>query len=438
MIHSGRVNQSQPGDDARSRAASPSMVGLFGAPLDTHNLGVSALGSAVLATVAEHDPSTRLSVFDNGYGTGTDRRTIGDHEIEWSRFGVRHSKRLWRDDTLVTSLAKGLVRLPGTTHRAVRSCDAVFDVSGGDSFSDIYGLERFSAIALHKAFALSQRRPLVLLPQTYGPFTSPRVRRVAAALVRRASIAYARDEWSFERLQDLLGTDFDPDRHRLAVDLAFALPRSEHELDPELTTWIGAGHPVAGLNVNGMLFNDADSAGRFGLAGDHRELCEQLVRRLVERGASVLLVPHNTSPAGLEQSDAGAGEALAAMVADLGDAVRVAPTVRDASSVKGLIGRLDWFTGARMHATIAGLSTGVPTAAMAYSPKAAGVFASAGRADHVVELRNTPNTDAIEALVASFDARDEGRAALQARAAELRDEAQAPVLAGLGLAMRAS
>ena len=50
----------------------------------------------------------------------------------------------------------------------------------------------------------------------------------------------------------------------------------------------------------------------------------------------------------------------------------------DASEVKWCISKLDWFVGSRMHATIAALSSGVPCAAIAYSRKFRGVFATLG------------------------------------------------------------
>jgi len=54
--------------------------------------------------------------------------------------------------------------------------------SGGDSFADLYGDWRFSAITAPIALALVMELPLVLLPQTYGPFSTAETRRRAREL----------------------------------------------------------------------------------------------------------------------------------------------------------------------------------------------------------------------------------------------------------------
>ncbi len=56
--------------------------------------------------------------------------------------------------------------------RAIRSSVAVLDVSAGDSFADLYGSKRFDYICLFKEMAIQMKKPLILLPQTYGPFVS--------------------------------------------------------------------------------------------------------------------------------------------------------------------------------------------------------------------------------------------------------------------------
>jgi hypothetical protein len=47
----------------------------------------------------------------------------------------------------------------------------VLDIGAGDSFTDIYGPKRFAYLWLTKAMAIARRRPLVLSPQTIGPFS---------------------------------------------------------------------------------------------------------------------------------------------------------------------------------------------------------------------------------------------------------------------------
>jgi len=90
--------------------------------------------------------------------------------------------------------------------------DAVLDISGGDSFTDLYGEKRFWDVARPKLVALALGGPLILLPQTYGPFRDERLRQIASRIVDRAKMAWARDEHSFRSLRELAGNHFDPAR----------------------------------------------------------------------------------------------------------------------------------------------------------------------------------------------------------------------------------
>lgn len=72
---------------------------------------------------------------------------------------------------------------------------------------------------------------------------------------------------------------------------------------------------------------------------------------------------------------------------DFGDRVEVLPQFYSAPELKWIISRLDWFAGARMHSTIAGISSGVPTMGLAYSDKAYGVFERCRIGSSVADLR---------------------------------------------------
>jgi polysaccharide pyruvyl transferase WcaK-like protein len=61
-------------------------------------------------------------------------------------------------------------------------------LSGGDSFSDIYGGWRFLYVSLPQVVVALLGVPLVLLPQTIGPFTRWPWRRVATWILRKATV----------------------------------------------------------------------------------------------------------------------------------------------------------------------------------------------------------------------------------------------------------
>ncbi|MEW6252161.1 MAG: polysaccharide pyruvyl transferase family protein, partial [Planctomycetota bacterium] len=451
----------------------------FGAAPDTRNLGVDALCYAVLRGLARAAPDARVTVFDHGRGLRRATAAFDTGPLDFERCGAYLTRRLYRRESLAqVRLAARAGWLGGLTNPAARrllESDAVLDITGGDSFTDLYGPCRFAAAVATKRLALDLGKPLILLPQTYGPYRDPQVRRIAADIVRRATQAWARDTRSFETLRELAGAAFDPARHRCGVDVAFALePRPPRRPLPEpLVSWFSElatrnsqlatpapqlatrysqlatspsvptletrnsslatsspsapqletrnsqlETPLIGFNISGLIWHDPLAMRqRYGFKAEYREVIVGFLRRLLaQTDARVVLVPHVLSPPGHYESDPAANEqVLAALRADadpavtraVADRVAAAPPLYDQpSEMKWLIARCDWFCGTRMHACIAGLSSGVPTAAIAYSLKTQGVFETCGQGAAVADPRVQGTEETIDQLWRTFTARD--------------------------------
>lgn len=77
-----------------------------------------------------------------------------------------------------------------------------------------------------------------------------------------------------------------------------------------------------------------------------------------------------------------------------------------------------------MHSTIAALSSGVPTAALAYSIKTKPVFATANQEEHVVDAREVvSDADAVDRLWSSWLTRSDTAKQLATTAPKLRAQA---------------
>lgn len=411
-----------------------------GASLDTGNLGVSALCLGTLRALFVSSPSARVTVFDEGRGRRETAVEVGGLSCRYELCGRKASRRLWQAETLWnTRVCCWFGGLGNQSARAVLEADAVLDLSGGDSFTDMYGARRFRSETLAKRIAIENGIPLVLMPQTYGPFQDRRRRAVAESIVRRATMAWARDARSFEELRRLLGDAFDPERHLCGIDMAFCLEgvRPSSPLPDPLAAWIERrdGVPLVGVNVSGLIYNDpVQAAARYGLKADYRKLIEGLVTRLLtESDARVVLVPHVVTPRGHFESDVDACESVARRVegaaAGAGRGrVAVAPAMQDPRHAKWLISKTDWFCGTRMHSTIAALSSGVPTAAVAYSIKTQGVFDGCGLGDHVADPRAGDEGELRDQLWRSWTARRAARETLGATAAGAARRAESQVL----------
>jgi polysaccharide pyruvyl transferase WcaK-like protein len=404
------------------------MITLLNAAPDTGNQGVSALCLSALAGLASRNAGP-LAVADHGRGVRLD--DMGFATV--SRVGLTHNRRFWRGESLNT--VRALARIgggPSASARAIAGSRAILDVSGGDSFTDLYGPRRFRAMVLTKRLALDNDLPLILLPQTLGPFRDATNRAEAVAILAAARAVWVRDAASFAFLQDVLGARFDADRHRLGLDMAVALPLHEPtDLSPRLKVWtsLARGFPVAGLNVSGLLVQDpAGAQATFGLADRHDRQIEAAARAILDHNPRLrlLLVPHVHRDQGDRESDLAASLALKTRLdSEYPDRIEALPGRMNAMELKWVLSRLTWFAGARMHATIGAFSSGTPTLGLGYSDKAAGVFAQCGTGDHVADLRLMDAPALAGAVLRSLNARDATRRDLCDRLPALLARAEA-------------
>lgn len=387
-----------------------------GGGFDTGNLGLAALTTSVVVGLARARVADEFLVFDHSPGRAKLPHPHDCPPLDYQRQGCLWSRRVYRPDALPQiRLCARVGGLWNRTARELRRAGAMVDISGGDSFTDLYGQMRFDWILRTKVMAHEAGVQLILLPQTYGPFGTPEAERRAREAILPAAQAWARDARSFEILKELLGDAFDPERHRLGVDVAFLLPKSEPpetKLPDGLRAALAGSHPLIGVNISGLIYNDPTAARkRYGFKADYRELAIALVRWLLERDeGDVVLVPHVLAPPGVAESDPAANEVVARELAGMaGGRLHVVPPVLDASQTKWVISRCSWFCGTRMHATIAGLSSGVSTATINYSDKARGVFEGCGMGEAVVDPRQLGTQASLDAIQAIYLRREEFR-----------------------------
>lgn len=397
---------------------------LTGVDFRNKNLGVSALGLSALALLRNR--LSAVDILDWGIGL----RTAGDDILRHAgtnsasttvrMHGFRQTRKPWAADSMFLADAAIHTGLElGSGARAIGAASALLDASGGDSFADIYGRRRFVRVSRPKWLAIAMKRPLVLLPQTYGPYKDPVMRREAADIVAHAVCAVARDARSYEVLKELLGNRFDPSRHLVGTDMAFRLPTIDPPAEAldlvERARAMARGAAVAGVNVSGLIANAPDSWRKYGFRDDYAVTSRKLVLRLLDSGAgAVILLPHVIIDGGADtESDIHASHALRnSLEPTQRERVFIASGYEFPTEAKAIIRRLDWFTGCRLHATIGSLSNSVSTATIAYSDKARGIFEALGVGETVADPRVLRGDEVVEHQVRCFVARDRHRTAI--------------------------
>lgn len=365
-------------------------VGLMWHSLGSGNLGVGALTESNIAIV--RGVAEQLGLRVRFMVLGTSEATIPElaaelaaagHELQVRR--IRVYRRDFRD--------------------AVRACDLVLDIGEGDSWADIYGMQRFRFHWLSKNIVRSLGKPLILSPQTIGPFDGALARWLACQVMRRCTRIFARDNLSSACLRDL-GMTANVDE---AIDVAFRLPFSK----PERAA--ADGKVRVGINVSGLLFNGGYTGNnQFGLTINYAAAMRELLRQLTARPeVEVHLVSHVIEPHMPVEDDVTAARQLAGEF----PGVIVAPVFTRPSEAKTYIAGMDFFTGARMHACIAAFSSGVPVVPIAYSRKFNGLFGTLGY-QVLADGKKAKDAELVSLVMQSLDSRDEIRPQVAAGVAQ--------------------
>lgn len=299
---------------------------------------------------------------------------------------------------------KRLTGLDPTVWRTVKSCDFVVDIGEGDSFTDIYGLSRLLFMWATKEMAFLLNKPLILAPQTIGPFTTAIGKILSARVLLRASCVVTRDNLSTAYV-DSRGLRV---RVHEASDVAFSLPFNAPARSAVRSK------PTVGINVSGLLWSGGYSGkNQFGLKTDYRMLMERVVDFFLTQGCEVILVPHVQPENFPEEDDRCAAKELARKF----PSCQVVGPFHDAIEAKSKIAEMDFFCGARMHACIAAFSAGVPVLPLAYSRKFSGLFGSLGY-KYVADCTELTTDQAFSAVEAAWNQRASLRVAVEVGGAE--------------------
>ena len=407
---------------------------MLGPGFGTQNMGVEALNTGTVASALQAFPQAAVWLLDYDDAPKVYEAHVGRGPIAIPMVNVRFSKKLYLPNNIARLLFLALLgkalpladvrkRLWNRNQylRRLLESDVVVALAGGDSFSDIYGLGRLWYVALPQLLALLLGRPLVLLPQTIGPFQTALGARIARTILRHARWIYTRDTDSLGEVERLLGHR--PRHASFAYDMGFALNPLPPAPDVQaMVQNLRHQGDLVGLNVSGLLYSGGYTGGnQFGLRLDYREMIRRLILWFIERGAQVLLVPHVHGGPETVESDITACQQIREALRPSCQGRLHAAGALNHHHVKWVIGQCDFFLGSRMHACIAAVSQAVPALGLAYSRKFAGVFRTLEAEDLVVDLTRHDLPGVLRLVEERFQKRNELRQKLEQTAPKVRE-----------------
>lgn len=256
--------------------------------------------------------------------------------------------------------------LPETPdNRALREASVII-ASGGDVFSSDYG-------GLHRHLQPLERglkagAHVVFLAQSIGPFKTDEEAQAWVNVAQRSKLVTVREKISYDYVTQKLGLSKDLVKH--TADPAFLLQPPSAEVVANMLQGYGItkDRPVIAISVS-------QGISRFSNCNydQHLKAWYRVVKLLLEElDTQVLIVPHVQEIYANNDDRIVSTNLLRAL--DFDPRVRIAGADHSASELKGLIGACDMVVAERMHAAIAGLSSGVCTVAVGYSIKAEGIM----------------------------------------------------------------
>lgn len=323
-------------------------IGLLGFEFESPNKGCEALSYSFLACLKDIYKSEELLIYNFS------NKGLGFVPVEFPNIKFKQIPKKIKDISFVMI-------------RAFAECDCIFDITMGDSFSDIYSKQYCINNMKFKVLAETFGKKYVLLPQTYGPYNDQKVLKRAAGVLKRADKVYCRDAASSDYIMEKCGIS----TSLLTTDLAFMLPYDKSKFV------INKNKFNLGINVSGLLWKGGFyKENQFGLAMKYEEYIQRLIEHfLADNKVIIHLISHVID---MEDNPHDDDYRVCSMLKEKNKEAILAPAFKTPMEAKSYIANMDCFIGARMHSTIAAFSSKVPTIPFSYSRKFEGLYDSLG------------------------------------------------------------
>ncbi|MGX7724530.1 polysaccharide pyruvyl transferase family protein [Rhodococcus sp. 5G237] len=294
--------------------------------------------------------STNLGVQALAAGTRQlARRLAPEASVEFLSYGgIGGSPRLGLKSIVGASIGGS-----STLTRFLSQFDLVIDTGAGDSFADIYGMRRHVEMSLLRNLVSRLGIPLVMGPQTVGPFEHKMATALASWSIRNAALVIGRDSVSVNTARRI---------HSGVIthgsDVVFLIEQPTDK----------CRHDVI-LNVSGLLWNENPHVD----AVYYRSVVTRLVASIKESGHELTLLAHVLDSDNADNDMV----AIRELQKSTGEDFRVVqPT--DLDHARAEISGANVLIASRMHAALNALSTGVPAIPWAYSRKFEPLLADLG------------------------------------------------------------
>jgi colanic acid/amylovoran biosynthesis protein len=274
------------------------------------------------------------------------------------------------------SILKSFGRRGGPIKSKLRAYDVILDSGAGDGFTDIYGFKRLLFMSYANITAGRLGIPVLMGPQTVGPFKTKLGRFAARRVLRNVAVLQVRDTQSADCASKILGRT----PETVSTDVVFLLPSFKTPKSRDVI-----------LNVSGLLWFTEHHLP----SATYQAEVMKLIQELEARGRTVSLMAHVIT------EDAAAIRDLTTRLSSKNE-VLVPLTLDEARS---MVGSAAIVIGARMHACLNALSSGTPAIPWAYSRKLVPLMRDIGW-EFGIDVREHSPSSATMRLIDELDPSD--------------------------------
>lgn len=329
------------------------------------NHGVEALVVSTIAQLRERIPGATFTVLDRA--PDYDASRLPDADVKFVHdYTIRplYAGKLRR---ILTGIMPALDKDAQTAANELRTAACVV-ASGGDVFCSEYGHRSLLSHLQPLKIAHGAGVPFVIHAQSIGPFNNDADRAAFTSLAQHAAAVTVRENASYRYITEDL--KLPAAICHLVADPAFLLGQPDKTEGDALFAHhrAAADRPTIALSTSSAICHWMKSD-----SGRHVETWLEVIHWLqAELDANVILIPHVQETSAKNEDRVIATEIMRRLGHD--PRVRLAGGDFGAGDYKAIISRCDFVVAERMHAAIAGLSTGVPTLVIGYSIKAEGIL----------------------------------------------------------------
>lgn len=271
-------------------------------------------------------------------------------------------------------------------HGAVKSCNFFVDTCGGDSFSDIYGAYTLRRVKMDHYIADKYNIPVIMLPQTIGPFNTPKGKKIGLEIMHNAEKIFIRDKVSYD-----IAKQYEPeDKLFLTIDMAFHMQYPDYKEESFTKRRIG-------VSPSALLWTTSyGDYNKYGLREDYKECIRRIIKRLLITDYEIVLLAHVLigTASNPNEDDYWLCKRLHCEFPE----TKVAPYFYTPMEAKSYISTLDGLMSSRMHCCIGAYSSGVPVFTLGYSRKFNGLFEETLRYPYGTDLRSDDLSSSIAKL----------------------------------------